>query len=736
MRLVGRSPVALRPATLLLSLAAVAALLPGAGAQGPPREERPIGPSTLLARWTVTDNAAGPLALAAVTVDAADPLIRVGVSLGSVDPGKSDALGLEPISSQALRRSRPDSIPIAGVNGDFFYFPNAGQPGIPTNAAVNEGELIRTPFRRSALLLRARGVPEIVVPRSTVLLTLPGNVGTEVHLVNHPRGQGQLVLYTPWYGASTRTKADGVEVALTPERVRLGLGETLQARVESPPSPAGNAAIAPGSWVLSGSGPAAELLRGLTPGQSVRIKAQMEPALEPGDQILGGGPRLLRDGKISVEQEGGTMGEAFARARHPRTAVGFDGRRLRLVVVDGRQPGHSVGMTLPELAQVMLDLGCREAMNLDGGGSTTLWARGEVVNRPSDGRERPVANGLLVYSSAPQEAPTRLRLGPGPLALLPGATAAVSIVGEDQYYNPRPIEPSAIAWSVPPRLGTIEGGQFRAAESVVADAGTDAATGAIRATSGDISGELPVRIVPRPARVEILPGATRIGPARKVAFRVRAFDGRGAPLLLPRKLDWSLEGPVGEIDESGTVTTPDHPARGKVRVVVAGVLAMVDLEVLPGAGGVLDDFESSLDWKLTTSGDALGVVATEPGTVRGGKRALRLSYDFSRGGGTRAVYAAARRVLGSALACRFWVYGDGSGAWLRVRLRDAKGMSYLLDASRSVDWKGEWRELRVPISEDYPTPVTLEAIYVVETDPARKRVGTLWIDDLDVDTAP
>jgi exopolysaccharide biosynthesis protein len=90
--------------------------------------------------------------------------------------------------------------------------------------------------------------------------------------------------------------------------------------------------------------------------------------------------------------------------RHPRTAAGVsrDGRTLLLVVVDGRQDGWSVGVTLPELARILLDAGAWNAVNLDGGGSSALWYRasgesdGRILNRPSDGRVRPVASHLGV----------------------------------------------------------------------------------------------------------------------------------------------------------------------------------------------------------------------------------------------------------------------------------------------------------------------------------------------------
>jgi len=88
----------------------------------------------------------------------------------------------------------------------------------------------------------------------------------------------------------------------------------------------------------------------------------------------------------------------FVASRQPRTLAGVreDGTLL-LVTVDGRRPGWSVGMTLPEAARLMRSLGARDALNLDGGGSSAMTVRGELVNRPSDRvGERPVSNGLFV----------------------------------------------------------------------------------------------------------------------------------------------------------------------------------------------------------------------------------------------------------------------------------------------------------------------------------------------------
>lgn len=120
--------------------------------------------------------------------------------------------------------------------------------------------------------------------------------------------------------------------------------------------------------------------------------------VDGGSEAVGGFPDLVDGGRRVGDLEVGER-PTFAAARHPRTAVGYDSRagRLWLVVIDGRQPPHSAGMTLPELADLVEALGADEALNLDGGGSTTMIVTGRTVNRPSDPTgERPVVNALAL----------------------------------------------------------------------------------------------------------------------------------------------------------------------------------------------------------------------------------------------------------------------------------------------------------------------------------------------------
>ena len=127
--------------------------------------------------------------------------------------------------------------------------------------------------------------------------------------------------------------------------------------------------------------------------------AKLQKLPDNARQVIAGSDMLLQDGQTVVAPE-----SSFAKSRHPRTAVGLsdNGKTMILVVVDGRSAGRAVGMSLSELTDLMRTLGCRDALNLDGGGSSELLLRDpqsgqlQVRNRPSDGRERAVANVLGV----------------------------------------------------------------------------------------------------------------------------------------------------------------------------------------------------------------------------------------------------------------------------------------------------------------------------------------------------
>ncbi|HUF25305.1 MAG TPA: phosphodiester glycosidase family protein, partial [Vicinamibacterales bacterium] len=224
-----------------------------------------------------------------------------------------------------------------------------------------------------------------------------GGVTVPATGIDTARGARALIVYTPRYGADTRTTGDGVEWTLAGRPLRV------TAITKSAPSP-----IPAGGFVISASGPVTNVLARLRVRDRVDVLFTYATSLgtspadwQRADDIVSGAGLLLWRGRdVAAWKEEQLSMEGFVNARHPRTLIGRDrDGDTWLVVVDGRQPGHSVGMSLQELTALSRRLGLVDALNLDGGGSTTMVVKGKVVNRPSDSLgPRPVSDAIVVLS--------------------------------------------------------------------------------------------------------------------------------------------------------------------------------------------------------------------------------------------------------------------------------------------------------------------------------------------------
>jgi hypothetical protein len=237
-----------------------------------------------------------------------------------------------------------------------------------------------------------------------------------------------LILYTLHYAASTPQGEGVVEAVLRVDQPIgvIPLPSQATAAVLEVHEGSGGAPLLFDQIVLAASGGrAAEFLRGLIPGEPLGISRQItdlgfgcrrEGSVDWSDVYsgIGGGFVFLRDGSIQTSDEVG------ASIRDPRTAVCLDGDFVYFVVVDGRKDDISQGMTLKELGDFCLnDLHARWGVNQDGGGSSAMWVDGRIVNQPSDGRERWVANGLMMVSVEPAHRSNRFDEGFGVTVQLP-----------------------------------------------------------------------------------------------------------------------------------------------------------------------------------------------------------------------------------------------------------------------------------------------------------------------------
>ncbi len=341
---------------------------------------RPIAPGVL---YTAIRRTEGPWEIRVLRIRRGEKGVDVSMALGT-----GDIEGVERLADTIARENRPDSRVVATTNGDFFMMAGNPDAGALIGLSIRRGELVMTARNRLAFVLMADGKPRIGVFNTTGTLQMPRG-DCPLSFVNRAPKQGGAAIFTPVYG-----KPIGLPgVVVLCEGLPIRPNGTWHGVVDRRISERDRVQPGEGEIVVSGSGAAEGMIRGLDPGARVVFRLSTPAFAGPVNCATGGGPELLRNGKIIPPATPGTP-------RHPRTAVGFGDEEIVLVTVDGRQPGWSMGMTTYELARLMKELGCTHALNLDGGGSTTAWVRGEVVNRPSDGRRRRIANSLLIRSTA------------------------------------------------------------------------------------------------------------------------------------------------------------------------------------------------------------------------------------------------------------------------------------------------------------------------------------------------
>jgi exopolysaccharide biosynthesis protein len=310
------------------------------------------------------------------------------------------AIGLETTSGLSRRRGA-----MAAVNGGYYL-----RTGILQGDALGvlqlNGTLVSEPDRGRAAfgIIETEAKTEFLFGRLRFRGELLFDDGTRARLngINRRRSTGEIILYTPEFHRTTLTRTGGIEAIVVDDRI-------LEIREQQ-----GSSVIPPAGLVVSLS-PS----RAIEFGSRLRVGARLTTAVsllpaepnEPNEtaqwneagSIVGGGPLLLDEGRRVENPEVESISRVFFLSRHPRTGVGIrpDGTLL-FVTVDGRQPLKSVGMSLPELTDLFVELGAVSALNLDGGGSTAMVVRDRVVNSPSDPTgERPSADAILIFSRAP-----------------------------------------------------------------------------------------------------------------------------------------------------------------------------------------------------------------------------------------------------------------------------------------------------------------------------------------------
>lgn len=316
--------------------------------------------------------------------------------------------------------------------------------------------------------------------------------------INNQRLKNKTVLYTA-SRKRTGTNEWGAEIVVTKASKKtnsLYFGDKITGTVDKVTSyhTPGNSEVPSDGFVISVQNEqlATELSNSIKPGTPIEISIQIEQKWQDAEFILAAGPLLVKNGKVNISMP---TNAAFVSARHPRTAVAVDatGKNVFLVTVDGRRNGHSNGTSLQDLATYLISKGAMSAINLDGGGSTTMVTSQpgtltpRLVNRPSDSSERRVSAILQAISVAPPGKAKLMKLNATSMDAMVNTSFRVNVTNAmDVYLNPLKLSANDINWKVEGNIGKMEGNTFTATRS---------GTGKIIATSGDARAEMKVKVI-------------------------------------------------------------------------------------------------------------------------------------------------------------------------------------------------------------------------------------------------
>lgn len=287
---------------------------------------------------------------------------------------------LAPLSSMAGSAA-------AAINGGFFTISGKEQ-GSPIGVLLSEGMFINPPYQgRTCLGWNDQNQAAFGHLECSTKVTFPGGGYMEITAFNREVKGSGVVLFTPHFGKPTPLfKTQGIELLLQGKRI-----EEIRTSGGNP--------IPEGRRVLAVYGHSASLLSSLRKGDTLGIDQSLngdDPYWGSMTEAVQGGPFLLRKGQIVIEDE--SLSDSVVNRRHPRTVLGLTAKgQWFFFVGDGRSAVHSLGFTLRETAEILKKEGVSYALNLDGGGSSSIMAGSRILNVLSDGRERPVSYGVGAF---------------------------------------------------------------------------------------------------------------------------------------------------------------------------------------------------------------------------------------------------------------------------------------------------------------------------------------------------
>ncbi len=477
--------------------------------------------------------------------------------------------GTDNISSEINRLEALGTDIIGGSNADFFSL----KTGVPMSNAIVDGKILtKDASGQDAIGIMPDGTAFIsYFSLNSVLIRQDGSE-INIYNINKYRQPYAVYMMTSDFSTETRNSTEGIDIILNPTSGEMKLGTKMTAVIESISEQQSSAPIPKGKIVITidAKAPAEFLdpIKSLTVGEEITLSFSAEGDARWKEVTLGMGSvggRLLINGKINPNLEAGAA---------PRTAIGLkeDGSII-LYTIDGRQSGYSYGVQLKTLAARMQELGCIDALNLDGGGSTQMSVQlpgsddSTLVNKPSDGKERKVSTFFFFKNTAKRTGNTEmLHIYPKNNYVMTGASLDLEVKATDSGFHKTEVPTDTVFF--------VEDGK----DSVVTSSGkfTAKENGIVKvfAQSGNITTSIDITCLESPTDIVVKNEdnnsqvkSINLTPGSVVNLTAEGYGGLNKLTAEDTDFTWQADAEIGEISSSGRFVASDkYGAAGNITV--------------------------------------------------------------------------------------------------------------------------------------------------------------------------
>lgn len=643
---------------------------------------------------------------AVLTADLTEPTLSMDV----VDGGNlTQAVTL----TDMMKNDQHSGTPVAGINGTFFDINSSNAP-LKTSVA-SDGIRVGTDQPEPALTVSgAQAAIRELTASGTVTINGQEHALSGVNRAQLPEN-GIGVFTSVWGSYSLDRPVSNANSSLSPRIARASVVDGVVTDVSGMVAAAGDPNIDEGTQVLLGREDGADAVASLKVGDRVDIAVAPSADIDMG--IVGSG-QILKDGEVVQSDDG------LSTNTHPRTAVGVsrDGSTVYALVIDGRS-AQSRGMTLPEIAQLLKDMGAANALNLDGGGSSTMAARvagadgPTVANIPSDGHERALPNSVMFYSTAPSTDLSDVQISAavdGADTVFPGLHRTFNATGLASDLAPVMTEGTFgvgenLELSQADSQNAVVIGVSTGHSQVTYDVGPHHDSADLRVL-GELRGLTPSER-----------SITLTDTADQSHITLTGFDGDGRTAVI-ENADVTAEVSDGfELHSEGLnqwAVSADGSARsGQATFTVADMSVTVPLSFGTRTETIWDFSEpDAFKW---AGARATGQIeaAEGPADADGAPtHAMRVTHDFTNEPATRGSYITAKEptVMDSTVVSfSVDIKGDGTGVWPRLEIKDAADTIKNLDGEH-INFT-DWKTITFTVPDGLAQPVTVQALRFMET---------------------